>query len=417
MARCIADRELFETEYRIVWPDKSLHWVAVRGVFQSDEQGAPTHLLGILLDITVRKRTEEALQRLNEVLDQRVKDRTAELEESETRFHAIFEHVADGLMLRDLKRGRFALANEAALRMLGYTQKELTKLHLEDLHLPEDLPFIRGQITRFLRGETVTGANVRFKRKDGGLVPMDLQPTAMRLGRKDYVLLAIRDISERIRLEAAVLNAAEDERQRIGRELHDGLGQTITGIGYLTQGLHEDLKKNGCDDLAANSGRLVELMGKATREAHDLANGMTSLNLNRHGMAIALQELAANTQEVYRSSCRFMESGSPQIPDENTSRQLFRIAQEAVNNAARHSKGKTIHIRLAHRRDRVTLTVRDTGKGIPETASKRTGMGLRIMQYRADAIGAALKIDSARGKGVTVTCVFRSPGIRNGVIP
>jgi signal transduction histidine kinase len=65
----------------------------------------------------------------------------------------------------------------------------------------------------------------------------------------------------------------------------------------------------------------------------------------------------------------------------------------------------------------VTLTVRDTGKGIPETASKRTGMGLRIMQYRADAIGAALKIDSARGKGVTVTCVFRSPGIRNGVIP
>jgi len=406
----MAERAPFESEYRVVWPDGSEHWVSVRGVFQYDDKSAPTRLLGIMMDVTARKRTEEALTHLNAELERRVEERTAALAESETRFHTIFDTAADGLILRSLKRGRFTLANDAALRMLGYTLEEFTSLRIEDLHLPEDIPFIRGEIAKFSRRQMVPGGDVRFKRKDGNLILVELHPTTFRLGGKDYVLLAIRDITERKRLEAAVLKATEDERQRIGRELHDGLGQTITGISYLIEALHRE--PNGRRDrVSADTRRLVELAGRATREVHELARGMSSLNVNRHGIVVALQELAANTQAIYGVRCRFVGPAPVPLPDENVSRQLFRIAQEAVNNAVRHSKGKAIRITLSRRRGRVTLTVRDDGKGIRATAREGTGMGLRIMQYRAEAIGGKLEIDSPRGKGTAVTCVL-PPDVR-----
>lgn len=364
-----------------------------------------TEGIAFAVDLTERRRAEETLRLLNETLEQRVAERTAELRESETRFRRIFDSSADGLMLGDPRQDRFTLANDTCLKMLGYTLEEFTALRLEDLYLPEDMPFVRGRIARFGRGQELPDATVRLKRKDGALAFVELRATAVQVGGQDYALLAIRDLGERKLLEAALLNATEDERQRIGRELHDGLGQTITGIGFLAQALRKELEREG-GGMRAEARRLVELASRATREAREMARGMTSLDLNEHGLTVALKELAAGTQALYGITCRFSGPAALSLPDEDVARQLFRIAQEAVNNATRHSHAKEIRISLSRRRGRIALTVRDNGRGIRKSAGERAGMGMRIMQYRAEAIRGTLKIVTARGKGTTVTCVL-----------
>jgi two-component system, LuxR family, sensor kinase FixL len=109
---------------------------------------------------------------------------------------------------------------------------------------------------------------------------------------------------------------------------------------------------------------------------------------------------------VFGLACRFSGQAAVKLADANIASQVYRIAQEAVNNAVKHSKGRTIRIRLSQRRGRIALSVRDTGIGFARTTGATDGMGQRIMRYRADMIGATLKIESARGKGTTVTCVL-----------
>jgi signal transduction histidine kinase len=137
-----------------------------------------------------------------------------------------------------------------------------------------------------------------------------------------------------------------------------------------------------------------------------MARGLFPGDLRADGIADALRELAIRTQDVFGVSCRFSGPPAVRLADDSVARQVYRIAQEAVHNAARHSGARTIRIRLSRRRGRVALVVRDAGIGIRGGAAAEGGMGQRIMKYRADMIGAALRIESARGKGTVVTCVL-----------
>ena len=143
----------------------------------------------LISDITDRKRAEEALR------------------ESEGRFRDDFETAADGLCLHDLATAKIHLANKACLRMLGYTLEELQELDMADLHPQEDLPFIRAGLAKFSRGELVPPAEVHFRRKDGSVFVADLNPTSLTLGGRDYALVAIRDITDRRRAEAELIQA------------------------------------------------------------------------------------------------------------------------------------------------------------------------------------------------------------------
>jgi signal transduction histidine kinase len=213
------------------------------------------------------------------------------------------------------------------------------------------------------------------------------------------------DISERKRLEAEIDKVSESERQRIGRDLHDGLGQSLTAIGYLASAVQTELARKAAPE-AADMGKLVGQIQKTLRQAHEMARGLFPDVLMPGGIMPALEDLAHTTWDLFGIRCRVSGPRKTVIPDAAVARELYRIAQEAVNNAVRHSHGQRVWIRLQPRAHTLVLTVRDNGQGLRKRTLARTDMGLHIMQYRADIIGASLRVDSVRGKGTTVTCVL-----------
>jgi len=228
------------------------------------------------------------------------------------------------------------------------------------------------------------------------------------------ILLAIEDVTERMRLEKAVLDASEAEQQRIGRDLHDGLGQHLTGIGFMSESLEDRLTAKAWPEAAALATKVTTRIKEAVAQTRDLAKGLFPVELKTHGIAPALQKLALNTEKLFSIACDFKTEASLQVRNESVARHLYRIAQESVFNAVKHSQGKHIHIRLTGKGGRVTLMIEDDGVGIDARKVNDSDMGLHIMRYRARVIDATLEIHRGSRGGTIVTCVVENANGRKG---
>jgi len=213
------------------------------------------------------------------------------------------------------------------------------------------------------------------------------------------------EISERKRLEAEIACVAEREQRRLGQELHDGLGQQMAGIGYMISALLAKLEKVS-PSIAREAGRLERLITDSVEKARTLAKGFYPVELERHGLHVALQEIARGTEQTYAVSCLVEsdESSCAELRDQ-LAVQLFRIAQEAVHNVVKHAQARNIAIRLASSNGDIVLTVKDDGIGFPSNTDERAGMGLQIMQYRAQMIGGRMDCRNHPGGGAIITCV------------
>jgi signal transduction histidine kinase len=210
---------------------------------------------------------------------------------------------------------------------------------------------------------------------------------------------------ERKQLEAEVLQISDREQQRIARDLHDGLGQLLSGTVHLANVLQLELAEQALPE-AAEALRILELLNLAVSETRTLARGLYPVRPEANGLVAALQELAARTQELFKVGCR-LRCGKPVlVADKAVATHLYRIAQEAVANAIKHGHPSQIQITLAATYQRIVLTIRDNGIGLKTEApgAGRKGMGMRIMQYRAEMIGATLRIEPARSRGLAVIC-------------
>ena len=204
-------------------------------------------------------------------------------------------------------------------------------------------------------------------------------------------------------LELQILQASEQEQQRIGRDLHDSLGPHLAAIGYAATFLANDLRQREQPE-AAKAEQIRELVGKAVSHTRDLARGIFPVQMNEGGLSVALDELARNTASQTGLSVSFYETGNPQIEDPEHRLHLYRIVQEAVNNALKHGGARKITIILNKQENSLRLAVADDGKGMVPASNGAPGMGLRSMQYRARALGGELKIDSQPGQGMVVSC-------------
>jgi signal transduction histidine kinase len=212
------------------------------------------------------------------------------------------------------------------------------------------------------------------------------------------------EIAERERLEKVILEISERERRNLGHDLHDGLGQHLTGTSLTGQILVEKLQARNADE-STDAKRLVALIEDAIEQTRRLAKGLVLADIERDGLPAALQELASAGTEQSRVACEFRCEGIASV-DESTTVHLYRIAQEAVSNALRHSKARCIEIALANLADGLTLTVCDNGTGLPPPAARGHGLGLRIMAHRATIIGAKFAIEQAPSGGTRMTCVL-----------
>jgi two-component system, NarL family, sensor histidine kinase UhpB len=218
-------------------------------------------------------------------------------------------------------------------------------------------------------------------------------------------------------LETAIIEATNREQQRIGHDLHDGLGQELTGISLMLRSFAQRAAREYPSG-APVINEVVDLVNQAVESTRALAHGLSPIILERGGLPAALEQLAASASRTHDISVRFRKAIAGVLEvDSTATHHLYRIAQEAITNAARHSGASTVSVRLSAGARRISLTISDNGCGMPpppEAARRGDGMGLRIMEYRARMMHARFDILRLRRRGtrirVTLTrCPARAP--------
>ncbi len=206
-------------------------------------------------------------------------------------------------------------------------------------------------------------------------------------------------------LEKEVLEISDREQRRIGQDLHDGLGQQLTAIELMCESLKSQLAPFP-PALVKQAAQMGQCLRQAIAETRSLARGLAPFKVE-DGLEAALTALAQTTSSLGRVKCRVHCPSPVLLEDSETAAHLYRIAQEAVNNAVKHSHATQVTIQIMSKNGALDLKVSDNGRGIPKPKGPSRGLGLQVMKHRASVLGAEFKVESCPGKGVTVTCALR----------
>jgi signal transduction histidine kinase len=276
---------------------------------------------------------------------------------------------------------------------------------LRERGVPVPFVVVTGRGDEKVAVETMKEGALDYVMKDTGL--LDLLPAVVRraLGSvgRDRELAAAQ--AERLRLEGEIVATSEKERHNIGADLHDGLGQQLTAIELICTSLRDEVAALG-PELSGRLEQVVRLLREAITQTRMLARGLVPINDDPDALTMALGELAARMSSEGHVRCRLDCEETLAVSDPVVAGHLYRIAQEAVNNAVKHGGASEILIRLARRAGQPWLRISDNGKGLPKGGRGGPGVGLRVMSHRARVIGAELTVSTKRDAGVSVTCAF-----------
>jgi two-component system, LuxR family, sensor kinase FixL len=355
----------------------------------TDSQGRFTHLLCIGHDITEQRAAQEALRA------------------SEERLRSIVTTAGDAIITHD-ERGVIDGFNPAAERMFGYAAQEALGQNLKILMPSPYREEHDGYLKRYCAtGEKHVIGTVReviAQRKDGSQFPVELAVSEV-IPRRLFTGI-VRDISARKAMEKQVVEAVSEERLRIGQDLHDSVGQELAGLRHLARTLSEVLSERRRPE-AELAHRIGEVAASAHQQVRALSRGLAPVALDDEGLMSALADLAESTSRLHGIQCEFHCPTAIVIHDVVRATHLYRIVQEAVANAIRHGRASRIVVSLLQEDGAASLTIQDNGAGLSDPDSGQKGIGLKVAAYRADQIGATLRVDPGECEGVVVTCRFR----------
>ncbi len=320
-----------------------------------------------------------------------------------------FEHASIGLRWVDLA-GNILHANKAELEMLGYTHEEYVGHHISEFHA------VKGEceeiMTRLERKERLCNFELALRCKDGSVRHVLTDATVLD-GSVGKALFFDRDITDRKGAVKGILELREQEQQRIGQDLHDGLCQQLIGIKFklalLEKKLHEKKLAEATD--ATNIARVLD---QAVEDTYRLVRGLQPVKLEAEGLMYALHELAASTSSLYNVSCVFRFRRPVLIHENAMAIHIYRIVQEAVSNAIKHGKATRLFIHLVPELERIVVSVKDNGIGFVRKHPGHPGMGLKIMHARARTMNGELRISARAHGGLRVTCVTPTKGSAAG---
>ncbi len=361
-----------------------LFWEAasISPVFAAN--GEITHFIAVKEDITAAKVMEARLQEL-----------AAIVQSSED---AIISATPEKVIIS---------WNSGAQKLFGYTPSEAIGKNLSLIISPHHLVEAEKIIRLAMHGKPTESFETVRLHKDGTLRHVSVRVSPITDESNNVIGIAgiLRDITLVKQLEKTVLEISALERRRVGHELHDGLGQHLAGIALKAKALEYDLAEQSSGS-AADAKRIVELTNEAMQRTRQLVSGFDPVEIEVGGLPTALQKFTQQIADTHRMACHFHCETDRLNLDKQINLALFRIAQEATNNALRHGHATQIDIELQIEHIRLTLTIRDNGRGFLTSGQKHHGRGLGIMGYRANSLGGKLFIHSELGGGTKVECVF-----------
>lgn len=321
------------------------------------------------------------------------------------RYRAAFEASPDAILMVD-SLGRIVDANPEATRLFGYAEEELVGESVE-LLVPEGQGELHSSHRRhyFDRPRTRMmgdGAFFEARRKDGGRVPVEIALSPVRTREGTLAIAAIRDVTRRRQLEAfgaAALRAVEEERQRVARELHDGMGQGLATLLVLV----EIVAEADGEERRMRLEEMRRLIRALTEEGRRIARGLRPPALEAQG---AVAAIASHGRELRVTTGLDVQVEAEAIDSDLSGDRrlaLFRIVQEALANVVRHAQADGVRVRIRRQEDRVVATVVDDGRGFaPDGLGAHAGLGLIGMEERAAACGGRVEVESRPGEGTTV---------------
>jgi PAS domain S-box-containing protein len=342
------------------------------------------------------------------VIRQKLQDEAA----LEQRYRDLFENANDMLYTHD-GQGRITSINQTGERLLQRSRQDILDRNLIDLVAQEQQAAARQWLENVLKSSAVPATEWDFVAAAGQRVKLEI---SARLVKENGHLVEVegiaRDITERKRLEREILEISNREQRRIGHDLHDGVCQQLAGIAFMTSTLADEMQEQGIP-ASAQVEKISAMINEAIDQTRSVARGLFPVRLEERGLVAALEELAANASELFKTQCRVACESPPAVVDNGVALHLYYIALEALANAAKHGAAAHVLIALEPAGDRYVLSVRDDGSGFSLPNKGQSGMGLRIMQYRARVIGATLTLQSRPGFGTSVSCSFL-PVLREG---
>ena len=377
------------SSYRVIARDGRVIWFHCDAKMMRRPDGQPWFIHGVAFDISDLKRTEEALQQERNVVS------------------AILDTVGALVVVLD-PEGRITRFNRACELTTGYSLEEVRGKCLWDFCLvPEEVDRFKSifaQLSADLLPEEYQSYWVT-RHGTKRLIAWSSTMLPGNNGTPNYIIATGIDITEREQLEKAVLNVSSREQRRIGQDLHDGLGQHLTGIAFMAKVHEAKLTEKRLTD-AVDAAKIVRLVNEAIHKTRELARGLLPVVSDEQGLMSALQLWATEVEDIFGVSCRFECETAVLIDDDAMATHLYHIAQESVNNALKHGHARNILIRLSVENNRGALLIRDDGVGIAENRWNSQGMGLHIMNYRAGMIDGTLEVAPDPVRGTTVTCTF-----------
>ncbi len=393
-AEAFLSGEPLRSAYRVVARDGRVLWFHCQAAMIRRADGRPWFIHGVGVDITDLKRAERALQEERNVV--------ATILDTVGALVVVLD--PDGCILR---------FNRACERATGRAFEAVKGLHIGDLlETAEDRSRFRALVEQWC-----TGVGSSEQDECGVTAGCDRRiiawsGTVLRAGdgRVEYVIASGTDVTERKRLERALLDISVREQRRIGQDLHDGLGQHLTGTAFMSKVLQQRLEEHALPE-AVEAGKIVKLVNEAIEKTRELSRGLVPVVSDADGLMSSLQRFAGEVEDLFSVSCRFVCDVPVLLDDVAAATHLFHIAQEAVSNAIKHGHAARIVLALSVHDGMGRLAIEDDGVGIGNTPASQSGMGLRIMGYRASMIGGSLDVRrEPDSTGTTVDCRFPMRG-------
>jgi len=377
------------SSYRVMARDGRVVWFHCEARLVRRDDGQPWFIHGVGFDITELKEAERALQEERNVVA------------------AILDTVGALVVVLD-KQGRIVRFNRACEQTTGYSFSEVDGQQVWNLFaIPEEVERFRTIFEQLCSGVLPSDYDSHWLTRSGDRRLISWSTTVLTDGGNEvtHIIATGIDITERKGLEKAVLEVGAREQRRIGQDLHDGLGQHLTGIAFMGKVLENRLSEASLAE-AAEAAKIVRLVNDSIKMTRELARGLLPVVSEARGLMSALERWAVEVSGLFLIDCHFECPTPVLIFDETLAEHVYHMAQESVNNAIKHARARSVTIGLTEVNETGTLTVRDDGSGFEMAPGSQSGLGLRIMKYRARMIGGELDVESAPGQGTVVRCSF-----------